>query len=215
MLDTTGFFCFILFILNIELHNLMSLTPWRSPLARALHRNRSQPHSRYFQLATVQDNGRPANRTVVFRGFLNDTNLLKIITDSRSQKFDQILQQPWGEVCWYFTDTREQFRLSGKLALIDSNSTEPTMQKARQITWQDISDNARIQFAWPHPGDIRANPESFSPAQPDPTHPLPNFCLLLLDPVQVDHLELRGEPQNRWSYVRDESHKWSTIAINP
>ncbi|MEO1006929.1 MAG: pyridoxamine 5'-phosphate oxidase, partial [Cyanobacteria bacterium J06638_38] len=44
------------------------LAPWRSLLSGAIHRNRSQPHSRYFQLATVTPEGYPANRTVVFRG---------------------------------------------------------------------------------------------------------------------------------------------------
>ena len=42
-----------------------------------------------------------------------------------------------------------------------------------------------------------------------------NFCLLLLEPVQVDHLELRGEPQNRWVYYRNENQEWLTEAINP
>lgn len=28
------------------------------------------PYAKYFQIATVKPNGRPANRTVVFRGFL-------------------------------------------------------------------------------------------------------------------------------------------------
>ena len=77
----------------------MSLAPWRSLLSRALHQNRSLPYARYFQLATVRANGHPANRTVVFRGFLDDTNQLKIITDSRSQKIEQIAQQSWGEAC--------------------------------------------------------------------------------------------------------------------
>lgn len=193
----------------------MAVAPWRSPLARALHRNRSEPQSRYFQLATVQTDGHPANRTVVFRGFLGDTNQLKIITDSRSQKVDQILHQPWGEVCWYFTNTREQFRLAGELTLIDGNYLDPELQKARQLTWQDISDNARLQFAWSHPGEPRASQEAFSPPPPDPANPLPNFCLLLLDPVKVDHLELRGDPQNRWCYLRDESQNWSAVAVNP
>ncbi|NMG10782.1 Npun_F5749 family FMN-dependent PPOX-type flavoprotein [Brasilonema sp. UFV-L1] len=191
------------------------LAPWRSPLARALHRNRSQPYSRYFQLATVQTDGRPANRTVVFRGFLGDTNLLKIITDSRSQKFDQILHQPWAEVCWYFTVTREQFRIAGELSVIDVNHPNSQLQQARQMTWQDLSDNARVQFAWPHPGKPRDNQETFLSSLSDPNTPLANFCLLLLDPVQVDHLELRGDPQNRWSYLKDNSHTWSTTAINP
>lgn len=199
---------------NFALLNI-SITPWRSPLTRALARNRSQPHGRYFQLATIQADGRPANRTVVFRGFFGDTNQVKIITDARSQKFDQILHQPWGEVCWYFTETREQFRLAGELTLIDANHPDQELQKARTLTWQDLSDNARLQFAWPHPGESKAKKEAFSPPSPDPETPLPNFCLLLLDPVKVDHLELRGDPQNRWFYQREESHAWSTIAVNP
>ncbi|MBW4627428.1 MAG: pyridoxamine 5'-phosphate oxidase family protein [Brasilonema octagenarum HA4186-MV1] len=197
--------------MNFEL----PIAPWRSPLGRALHRNRSQPYSRYFQLATVQTDGRPANRTVVFRGFLGDTNLLKIIVDTRSQKFDQILHQPWAEICWYFTITREQFRIAGQLSLIDANHPDSELQKARQQTWQDLSDNGRVQFAWPHPGKLRDDQEAFSSSVADPAHPPQNFCLLLLDPVQVDHLELRGDPQNRWCYLRDNSQNWSTTAINP
>ncbi len=193
----------------------MTITPWLKPLAQALEYNRSQPYSRYFQLATVQADGRPANRTVVFRGFLGDTNQLKTIIDTRSQKFDQILHQPWGEACWYFTETREQFRLAGELTLIDANYPDPGLQHARQSTWKDLSDNARLQFAWPHPSQSRANSEAFSPPLPDPASPPPNFCLLLLDPVKVDHLELQGDPQNRWFYLRSESQVWSTMAVNP
>ncbi|MEO8891182.1 MAG: pyridoxamine 5'-phosphate oxidase family protein, partial [Coleofasciculaceae cyanobacterium] len=90
---------------------------WRSLLARAIHHNRSLPYSRYFQLATIRADHRPANRTVVFRGFLDETDQLKMITDFRSAKVEQIQQQVWGEACWYFPKTREQFRLSGKLTL--------------------------------------------------------------------------------------------------
>lgn len=193
----------------------ISIAPWRSPLFHAIAHNRSQQSGRYFQLATVQADGHPANRTVVFRGFFGDTNFVKIVIDARSQKFDQILHQPWGEVCWYFTETREQFRLAGELSAIDANHPDQELQLARHSTWQDLSDNTRLQFAWPHPGEARDNPEAFSPPLPDSASPLPNFCLLLLDPVKVDHLELRGDPQNRWFYQRDESHAWSTIAVNP
>lgn len=193
----------------------MTNSPWRSILSAALNRNRNQPHSRYFQLATVQTDGYPANRTVVFRGFFADTNQLKIITDKRSQKIDQLNHQAWGEVCWYFTGTREQFRLAGKLTLVDENHPHTDFQLARTSTWQDLSDNARVQFAWAYPGEKRADPEAFCPSQPDPVNPLPNFCLLLLDPVKVDHLKLRGEPQNRWLYIRDDSDNWSSLEINP
>ncbi|MEA5572399.1 Npun_F5749 family FMN-dependent PPOX-type flavoprotein [Calothrix sp. UHCC 0171] len=203
----------------------MTLAPWRSPLSRALHRDHSKPESRYFQLATVQANGYPANRTVVFRGFLNDTNQLKIITDNRSQKIDQIQQQSWAEACWYFTGTREQFRIAGKLILVDASCADVGLQMARVSTWQELSDNARIQFTWAHPGEKRANPEAFSAPAPDAIAPLANFCLLLLNPVKVDHLKLRGEPQNRYIYMRDEyiqddfnqqlNDNWSCVEINP
>ncbi len=194
----------------------MSLAPWRSAIAHALHRNRSLVYARYLQLATLQANGRPANRTLVFRGFLEDTNQLKFITDNRSAKTDQIQQQPWAEVCWYFPNTREQFRITGCLTLVSGDDSDHNLQPARIAMWQELSDAARLQFAWPHPGKLRVeNPEAFAPPAPEPVQPVPNFCLLLLDPVQVDHLELRGEPQNRWLYYRDDQQEWSSQAINP
>lgn len=194
----------------------MSLAPWRSLLARALHHNRSLPYARYFQLATVRSTGQPANRTVVFRGFLGDTNQLKIITDSRSQKVDQINNHSWGEACWYFPKTREQFRLTGQLTLIEATHPDSALKKARQDMWQELSDSARLQFAWPHPREARVEENSaFSPSPPDPKQPVPNFCLLLLEPVQVDHLELRGNPQNRWLYYKNSSQEWLKEAVNP
>ncbi|MBE9003811.1 pyridoxamine 5'-phosphate oxidase family protein [Fortiea sp. LEGE XX443] len=192
----------------------MSLAPWRGAIARALHRNRSLVYARYLQLATVRADHRPANRTVVFRDFLKDTNKLKFITDTRSDKVDQIKTQPWAEVCWYFPNTREQFRISGCLILVDSDDYE--QQSARLTAWQQLSDTARLQFAWPHPGKYRdTSPEAFTTSAPDPLQPVPNFCLLLLDPVQVDHLELRGEPQNRSIYQLDENQEWFCVEVNP
>ncbi|QLE40399.1 pyridoxamine 5'-phosphate oxidase [Nostoc sp. C052] len=194
----------------------MSLAPWRSAIAHALHRNRSLVYARYLQLATVQANGRPANRTLVFRGFLEDTNQLKFITDVRSAKADQIHQQPWAEVCWYFPNTREQFRITGCLTLVSGDDSDQILQPARIAMWQELSDAARLQFAWPDPGKPRVEtPEAFAPPAPEPIQPVPNFCLLLLEPVEVDHLELRGEPQNRWLYRRDDQQDWSSQTINP
>jgi pyridoxamine 5'-phosphate oxidase len=193
----------------------MSLAPWRSSITRALHKNRTLVYSRYVQLATVRENGLPANRTVVFRGFLEDTNQLKFITDIRSAKAEQIPQQAGAEICWYFPKSREQFRISGNLVLINFNS-HPHLQPARIKMWQELSDAARLQFAWPDPGKTRVKtPEAFTPPAPDPIEPLENFCLLLLEPTEVDHLELRGEPQNRSIYKFNQNQEWYFEAVNP
>ncbi len=192
----------------------MSLAPWREPLARALHRNRSLVCSRYFQLATVRSDGRPANRTVVFRGFLENSNQLKIITDSRSQKIVQISENPWGEACWYFPKTREQFRLFGQLKLITTEYSDPVLLSARYTTWHTLSEKGRSQFYWPSPGQPREKESAFSQPETYSEEPPTEFCLLLLEAEHVDHLELRGEPQNRCLYWRDENN-WLTQAINP
>jgi len=192
------------------------LAPWRSLLARSLHRNRSKPQSRYFQLATVQSNGKPANRTVVFRGFVETSNHLKIVTDRRSEKIEQIQQQPWGEICWYFSKSREQFRLGGELILIGDRDRDSEFYTERQNTWENLSDSARLQFVWPHPKQERS-PDSgaFEPPPPESDTPVENFCLLLLNPHQVDYLTLRGDPQNRHIYWQEEDRTWRDREVNP
>ena len=193
----------------------MSIAPWRSPLARALHLNCSLAYARYLQLATVRADGRPANRTLVFRGFQADSDRLKFVTDSRSQKPEQIEHQPWAEACWYFPETREQFRLHGYLTLVKANNPDAVLQQARQTAWQETSDATRLQFTWPDPGKPKAD-AAFEQAPPNEIEPLANFCLLLLNPVIVDRLELHGEPQNRTIYEWDEIQQtWTVQAVNP
>jgi pyridoxamine 5'-phosphate oxidase len=194
----------------------MTLAPWRTSLSRAIHRNRSKAFSRYFQLATVTPEGKPANRTVVFRGFRDDSNQLKVVVDTRSDKIEQIHHQPWGEICWYFTETREQFRLAGELILVTGDHADPSLTQERQQTWENLSDSARSQFVWSHPGQPRqADDPAFSNPPPDEKEPLSNFALLLLVPKTVDHLELRGDPQNRYLYNLDKANSWKVQAVNP
>jgi len=60
--------------------------PWRAVLLKSLKKNGSVPSAKYVQLATISPAGRPANRTVVFRGFLGDSEELTFVTDARSRK---------------------------------------------------------------------------------------------------------------------------------
>ena len=202
-----------------------TLAPWRSPLARALHRNRAAPFSRYFQLATVDVDGKPANRTVVFRGFLAASNRLMVVSDHRSEKHEHISHSAHAAVCWYFTKTREQFRLSGQITSVTADTPQGSLTDARKRLWQNLSDSSRAQFTWPQPKAPRAEDTAFS-APADEQTPAPSFCLLLLDVEYVDHLTLRGDPQERRIYRRTEKldsqtslsqadRKWQVTSVNP
>ncbi|MCY7366715.1 MAG: pyridoxamine 5'-phosphate oxidase [Chamaesiphon sp.] len=194
-----------------------SLPPWRSLIARALHRNRSLPNARYVQLATVDGDLRPRNRSLVFRGWLEPGSQVKFVTDIRSAKAINLLADtsPHAEACWYFPKTREQFRLSGMLTLVTPESSNNSYSKARQETWQQMSDSGRIQFDWGTPGADRSDdPAAFNPPQPDEHQPSENFCLLLLNVTGVTHLELRGEPQSCYLYEL-VAGEWVVRSINP
>ncbi|MEO0348608.1 MAG: Npun_F5749 family FMN-dependent PPOX-type flavoprotein [Cyanobacteria bacterium P01_A01_bin.15] len=187
----------------------MTLAPWRPTLARALHRNRSRAYCRYMQLATINSDGRPSNRTVVFRGFADDA--LQMVTDGRSEKVRQIQAYPWAEACWYFTVTREQFRIAGQLTLMGPDSLE-TQDKRLQV-WQSLSANARQQFYWPHPGQARSDAAAFEPVEPA-SHPPDSFYVMLLAVNRVEHLALRGSPQERHIYELT-ADGWGMTAVNP
>jgi PPOX class probable FMN-dependent enzyme len=188
---------------------------WRPSLDLALHRNRQLPLVRFVQLATLRENGRPAVRTVVFRGFLGDTRRLTFATDGRSAKAAELEQSPWAEVCWYFHLTLEQFRFSGTVVLVGPDTRDRALREARVDVWREMSDESRLTYTWPHPGRLREPLTPFPMLYPDPLEPLPHFCLLVLEVRDVDHLELHGNPQHRWKYSRDSHGRWSGVEINP
>ncbi len=190
-------------------------TLWTPSLVLALYRNRQAPYSRFVQLATVRADGRPANRTVIFRGFVDETSQLTFASDSRSPKVAELGRSPWAEVCWYFPVTHEQFRISGQVGLVGGEASDPRLLDARRTCWRELAESVRISFTWPAPGEPRAERVPFPTDHPDPEEPLPHFCLLILDPHEVDQLELNGKPQNRWVYNRDDRGRWSGAEVNP
>ena len=114
--------------------------PWLKPLRAALNhggtqrknRDRSSAKRKHVQLATVDADGRPTVRTVVFRGFLPrkfvdggsaDTSVLMFITDQRSAKYQHLSSHQKVlapvEVCWWLDEAGVQVRwLSERAACV-------------------------------------------------------------------------------------------------
>lgn len=166
--------------------------PWKQLLLKAIESNSHIKHSSFFQLATVRSDGRPANRTVVFRGFEAGTDKIQINTDRRSHKIEDLKHCPFAEICWYFTDTWEQFRLSGKVEVIDGTTSDTMKLQQRENSWFSSSLKSRLQYLDPEPGlpsrdEARTNNSTLDPS----AGPVDAFCLLVLDPDQVDYLNLK------------------------
>lgn len=116
-----------------------------------------------------------------------------------------------GEVCFYLTKTREQFRIKGRLQVIAAGESDELLSKARRHQWTQISPSARASFetslipgeeAFPPARDGSGEVDAEEVAGKNPAsveegdagssgEPNSNFCLVLLWPNRVDHLVLK------------------------
>ena len=107
---------------------------WRHLLEQAIEQHAHLPQARFVQLATIRRDGRPANRTLAFRGWLEPEECLLFTTDLRSAKVRQLGAWTWAEACWYFTETREQFRLLGQISVETAATGGARAAATRQST---------------------------------------------------------------------------------
>ncbi|XP_044493299.1 pyridoxine/pyridoxamine 5'-phosphate oxidase 2-like [Mangifera indica] len=191
--------------------------PWKQRLVQAMEPNSRLRHSSYFQLATIGLNGRPSNRTVVFRGFQENSDKIQINTDIRTRKIEELKHCPFAEICWYFTDSWEQFRINGRIDVIDGLDPDPVKLQIREKSWFASSVKSRLQYLGPNPGYpcLEKQPMEFSL---DPsTGPVDAFCLLVLDPDQVDYLNLKSNQRLMFTCkLSDNGEKcWTSEIVNP
>ncbi|KAF5183580.1 Pyridoxine/pyridoxamine 5'-phosphate oxidase [Thalictrum thalictroides] len=192
--------------------------PWKQLLLNAMELNSSLKHSSYFQLATIGSNGKPSNRTVVFRGFEEESNKIQINTDYRSSKIEDLKHCQFAEICWYFTDSWEQFRINGTVDIIDALNPDPEKLRQRAKAWFASSPRSRLQYLGPSPGLPYIGEEPKQEYSQDPaTGPVHEFCLLVLDPEQVDYLNLKSNQRLSFqSTETDDGGKcWKTEKVNP
>ncbi|KAL3911084.1 MAG: hypothetical protein SGILL_007421 [Bacillariaceae sp.] len=205
----------------------------------------------------------PRCRTVVFRGFLSnvesdnddlynvcgttqnnsddtDSNLLlpcimKMCTDGRSKKVEELAKNPISEVVWWFPKTSEQYRIRGNIILVGGgdNNTESNniTDIARKELWGNLSDPARDSFLDDStiiPGEVFVesnkeqtttktttgggrDPETGKVIQPPPS----NFLLMLLSPTNVDYLRLTGAQYRQVDTLDSTTKQWSSKRVNP
>ena len=201
--------------------NDVTSNQWIQRLQRSLHLSRSKPEAKFFQLASVTPEGRPDNRTLVFRGFDDATGSLLAITDTRSEKLAQLLANPHVSVAWYFVRSREQYRINGKiniriddrteLACIDTTAYPMIEHCSLQSFWNTLSEATRQQFYWPHPGQPVCDAAI---ADADMTVLSKFFSVLCIYPDEVQYLDLKAAPQLREIHTLEQG-RWSVKTVNP
>ncbi|KAL4188219.1 hypothetical protein AMTRI_Chr09g43000 [Amborella trichopoda] len=160
--------------------------PWKQLLLTALETNAHLKYSSFFQLATVRPNGKPANRTVVFRGFQEGSDKIQINTDSRSHKIEDIKHCPFGEL--------------------------------REKAWFSSSLKSRLQYLASTPGLPCIDEELYKECTLEPSAgPVDAFCLLILEPEQVDYLNLKENVRLRHTFKQSNDGKgqWLQEKVNP
>lgn len=102
------------------------MAPWVPTFSAALESELSakdySPPFTTFLFATVDKNGYPHNRTLVYRGYLFENksiNVLTFSTDKRAGKYKELINNDKFEAVFYFENTRKQFRFRGKARIID------------------------------------------------------------------------------------------------
>lgn len=209
---------------------------WYEDLRLSLKKNDKVRESRYFQIASVDAEGMPSNRTVVYRGFLPqggqvNQSIVTFVTDRRSNKVSHCEKFPFVEIAWYFPVTREQYRLKGIMQVVSLDDGDAELLKAREMAWKNMSDPGRQQFLWPSPGDVRTGSDEDQFKQqdlPGKDAPVaPEFCLCCVHIVQVDHLSLKNNERvqhisecngMKVSEIFDRRHsgaRWQTQRVNP
>lgn len=194
------------------------MSVWKQRLVRSLHVSRGHAEARYFQIATVDSEGLPDNRTVVFRGFdQQDPLALLTVTDTRSEKVQHLLERPVVSVAWYFRKTREQYRFRGTAELrvdascsVDKTATSIVVADVSDV-WERLSDAAREQFFWPRPGAPVTDTDGSPKYTPGVS---PHFAVLCVTPDDAQYLDLKGKPQVRERYTRTDDG-WETEIVNP
>lgn len=198
------------------------ITPWRERIQQSSNLSREIRGGNFVQIATVDADGCPCCRTVVFRGFVkfksNAINeAMRMITDARSEKVSHVRRSPACEMVWWFAKSSEQYRIAGELQLIGPES-DGELQEARKDQWVKLSDLAREQFWWDSPGvpysGEQSPPKGGRGTDGEILPPPDTFLLMLLWPQKVKYLRLTDN-FSQVDMLEQSSKTWKATRVNP
>ena len=177
---------------------------WFKQLQHSLDETKGDAASRFVQLATVSSDNKPRVRTLVCREITSD-HIIVVATDLRSDKFNDLKHCHYGELCWYFTESREQYRF-----VVEASWRSG--EEARAL-WETMSDATRQQFFGPTPGKsvVSADEKLQRIATSSPPE---HFCELRLNVAAVDYLDVSQSPNIRVNYTREQG-TWKSRQIVP
>lgn len=182
---------------------------WRQHLRAAQKREGHAAHARWVQLATVNKDGCPRVRTVVFRGWVGDAQL-DLFSDARSSKFSDLIHQPEAEICWLFPKAKQQYRFRGVIDILRPDNDSDTCHQA----WKNLTPRGRAVWTWPPPGSPFDDQDAFS-INVDDTQPLPeHFRILRLAINRAELLDLKGDVHKRLLWTHS-NQLWMEERLNP
>ncbi|MFN7177237.1 MAG: pyridoxamine 5'-phosphate oxidase family protein [Thermaurantiacus sp.] len=172
-------------------------------LARATRDRRSAWHTPV--LATVGTDGAPQARVLVLRAVDRRARLLRLHTDVRTAKVDEIRKEPRASLLLYDPGARLQLRASG-IARIEHVS------QAADTAWSATRLLGRRCYTAPDapgstaPGPVSGLPPELESREPTPEESeagRPNFAVLLVELLRLEFLQLAFAGHRRGAFAHD------------
>ena len=181
--------------------NNSDLPLWRQSLKASQSKEGKQSSNRWIQLANISKKNQPRVRTVVFRGWLDNTTML-IYTDKRSEKYADLETNNNIEVLWLFYKTKSQYRFKGKVTELKNNDKY----------WDNLFERSKEQWFWPSPGKKIGQKDNLSSIDNKLSKPN-NFSVLTININEVELLKLEKPLHKR--YIWKKIDNWQCTEVNP
>ena len=157
---------------------------------------------RFFSLATVDQQNKPQQRTVVLRKVSNELELY-FYTDKRSNKVAQLITNRTISALFYHPEKLLQLQIQGSASFVRNEIT-------LQHLWNEVPLNSRKDYSTKHsPGSSIKNPKEIDYLKEEN-----NFCAIKIIPEAIEYLRLASPNHMRIKYTK-ENNEWNGQFLVP